>query len=298
MMPVPPPRLSVAFLAAGFGFLILPFADAMGKILGLEGVSPIQIGWGRWVAHAAIMTPLVLILYGRASLRPSRPWGQLLRALFLIAATLFFFTGLTMLPLPTMTATLFVAPLIVTVLSGLVLRERVGPWRWFGVVVGFSGMLLIVKPGVDAFQVGSLFALATAACFAGYLLVTRRIAGQNPPMVTMMWMGLIGVAVMSLFVGPVYQPFTGMQWAMIGLMGAILTLGHGLIVWAADRLEASAMAPMPYLEMVTSTLLGLYFFDEFPEVTTWLGCGLVVGAGILIAWRESRLVRQTPVKLR
>ncbi len=298
MMPVPPPRLSVAFLAAGIGFLILPFADAMGKILGLEGVSPIQIGWGRWVAHAAIMTPLVLILYGRASLRPSRPWGQLLRALFLIAATLFFFTGLTMLPLPTMTATLFVAPLIVTVLSGLVLRERVGPWRWFGVVVGFSGMLLIVKPGVDAFQVGSLFALATAACFAGYLLVTRRIAGQNPPMVTMMWMGLIGVAVMSLFVGPVYQPFTGMQWAMIGLMGAILTLGHGLIVWAADRLEASAMAPMPYLEMVTSTLLGLYFFDEFPEVTTWLGCGLVVGAGILIAWRESRLVRQTPVKLR
>jgi len=292
MVTVPGPRLSLAFLIAGMGFLMLPLADALGKMMGAEGLSPLQIGWGRWVAHAAIMTPLVLILYGRAALRPKQFWGQVIRALLLVTATMFFFTGLLTIPLPTMTATLFVAPLLVTALSGLVLKERVGIWRWSGVVVGFLGMLLIVRPGADSFQTGSLYALATAACFAGSLLETRKIAGQNPPMVTMMWMGFIGVLVMSVVVIPVYQPFTPRQWGMIGIMGAILTLGHGLIVWAADRLEASAMAPMPYLEMVTSTIVGYYVFQDFPTLTTWIGCGMVTASGIFIAWRENRLNKQ------
>ncbi|HBM14507.1 MAG TPA: hypothetical protein DD390_17580, partial [Rhodospirillaceae bacterium] len=100
MVTVPGPRLSLAFMIAGMGFLMLPLADALGKMMGAEGLSPLQIGWGRWVAHAAIMTPLVLILYGRTALRPKHFWGQVIRALFLVTATVFFFTGLLTIPLP------------------------------------------------------------------------------------------------------------------------------------------------------------------------------------------------------
>lgn len=290
----PSPSAALGFLAAGFGFLVLPIADALGKQLGLEGVHALQLSWGRWVANALIMIPIVLFVYGRRALRPQSMGLQSARALCLVGATGFFFTAILQLPLATVTATLFVAPLLVTALSGIVLGERVGPRRWTAVAIGFAGMLLIVKPGFAAFEVGSLFALGAATCFACYLLLTRKIAGRNPPLVTSMWMGIVGMVVMSAVVVPVYEPFTIRQWCFVGVMGVILTFGHCLIIWAADRLEASAMAPMPYLEMITSTLVGLLVFDEFPVATTWAGCGLIVAGGLFVAWRESRLKGRVP----
>jgi drug/metabolite transporter (DMT)-like permease len=290
----PSAGLSLGFIAAGFGFLVLPLADAIGKQLGLEGVHALQLSWGRWLANAVLLTPVVLLLYGRRSLRPQSPGLQILRALCLVGATGFFFSAVVLMPLASVTATLFIAPLLVTALSGLLLKESVGPRRWAAVALGFAGMLLIVKPGIGEVNPGSLFALGAACCFATYMLLTRKMAGRNPPLVTAMWMGLIGLVVMSVVVVPVYEPFTLRQWGLVGIMGAILTAGHCLIIWAAERLEASAMAPMPYLEMITSTAVGLILFDEFPEATTWIGCALIVAGGLFVAWRESRLGRPPP----
>lgn len=281
-------RVGIGLFAAGLGFLVLPLGDAVGKVLVADAVHPLQIGWGRWIAHAAIMTPLVLALYGAKAFRPRDLPAQIPRGLFLCSATAFFFFALPHLPIATITATLFVAPILVTALSGPLLGERVGPRRWAAVATGFCGMLLIVRPFDGAINIGSLYALGAASCFACYLLTTRRLAGRTPPLVTMMWMGLIGVAAMSAIVWPVFQPFTTQQWGFIALIGIVLVIGHGLVVWAADRVEASAMAPMPYLEMVTSTLVGLLIFDEFPEAIVWAGCALVIAGGLYIAWRESR----------
>lgn len=284
----PSTRLSLGFLAAGIGFLVLPIADALGKYIGVEGVHPLQLAWGRWLANASILLPIVLILHGGRGLLPSTPVLQTLRALCLIAATGFFFSAIVIMPLATATATLFVAPLIVTAFSGLLLGERVGPRRWGAVVVGFLGMLLIVKPGAETIQLGSLFALGAASCFAFYLLLTRKIAGRTPALVTALWMGIVGLIVMSIAVLPFFEPFTPRQWVLIWIMGAVLTFGHCLIIWAAERLEASAMAVMPYLEMVTSTILGFLVFQEFPEASTWIGCSLIILGGLFVAWRESR----------
>jgi drug/metabolite transporter (DMT)-like permease len=281
-------RVGIGMLIAGLGFLILPLGDAIGKTLAADGVHPLQIGWGRWVAHFAIMAPLVLALHGAKAFDPRDLPAQIPRGLFLCAATAFFFLALPHLPLATITATLFVAPILVTALSGPILGERVGPRRWMAVVVGFCGMLLIVRPFDGSINIGSVFAVGAASCFACYLLTTRRLAGRLPPLVTMMWMGLVGVIAMSAIVWPVFTPFSPAQWGGIAAIGVVLVIGHGMVVWAADRVEASAMAPMPYLEMVTSTLVGLVFFDEFPEAIVWAGCALVVGGGLYIAWRESR----------
>lgn len=266
----------------------MPIADAMGKYIGVEGVHPLQLAWGRWLANASVLLPIVVFLHGRRAFLPHAPGMQTLRALCLVAATGFFFSAIVIMPLATATATLFVAPLIVTAFSGLLLGEQVGLRRWGAVVVGFLGMLLIVKPGVGVIQAGSLFALGAATCFAFYLLLTRKIAGQTPALVTALWMGFIGLIVMSVAVIPFFEPFTPRQWMLIWIMGAILTLGHCLIIWAAERLEASAMAVMPYLEMVTSTILGFLVFNEFPETLTWVGCSLIVMGGLFVAWRESK----------
>lgn len=284
----PSVRVTLGFLAAGLGFLLLPVSDAIAKAMGIGGVHPLQIGWGRWLAQVVYMLPLALVFYGRRALVPKAPLTQIGLGLSVAGATVLVFFGLRELPMPTVTATLFVAPLIVTAVSGLVLGERVGPWRWGAVAVGFVGMLLIVKPGTARFEIGSLYAVGGAICLVLYLLIARKNAGRNPPMVTMLWMGIVGAIGMTPLAWPVYQAFTAEQWLHIAIMGAVLTLGHGLIVWAADRLEASAMAPMPYFEMVTATILGYLIFGEFPALSVWLGCGLVIGGGLFVAWREAR----------
>ncbi|WP_421882028.1 DMT family transporter [Pacificispira sp.] len=284
----PSARVTLGFLAAGLGFLLLPVSDAIAKAMGIGGVHPLQIGWGRWLAQVVYMLPLALCFYGRKALFPKAPLTQIGLGLSVAGATVLVFFGLRELPMPTVTATLFVAPLIVTAVSGLVLGERVGPWRWGAVAVGFVGMLLIVKPGTARFEIGSLYAVGAAICLVLYLLIARKNAGRNPPMVTMLWMGIVGAIGMTPLALPVFQAFTAEQWLHIAIMGAVLTLGHGLIVWAADRLEASAMAPMPYFEMVTATVLGYVVFNEFPALSVWLGCGLVIGGGLFVAWRETR----------
>lgn len=279
---------ALGVLAAGLGFLLLPISDGIAKAMGLSGISPLQIGWGRWLAQIVLMLPIVLALYGVRGLRPKAPGLQIGIGLSVAAATVLVFFAVRELPMPTVTATLFVAPLIVTALSGLLLGEQVGPRRWLAVLAGFAGMLLIVKPGTAGFDLAILYPLGAAAALVGYLLFARKGAGRNPPAVTMLWMGLVGFAAMSALVWPVYTPFGAADWAMIGIMGLVLTAGHALIIWAADRAEASAMAPTPYLEMVTATAVGYFVFDEFPVLTTWAGCGLVIAAGLFVAWRESR----------
>jgi drug/metabolite transporter (DMT)-like permease len=287
---------AIGVLAAGVGFLMLPISDGIAKAMGLAGVSPLQIGWGRWLAQIVLMLPIVLAFHGGRALRPAAPGIVAGLGLCVAAATVLIFFGVRALPMPTVTACLFLAPLIVTGLSGILLGERVGPRRWAAVLAGFAGMLLIVKPGTAGFELAILYPLGAAAALVGYLLFARIGAGRNPPAVTMLWMGIVGFAAMSALVWPVYQPFTLREWGLIAIMGLVLTAGHGLIIWAADRAEASAMAPTPYLEMVTATAVGYFVFGEFPVLTTWVGCGLVIAAGLFVAWRESRIGKAQATK--
>lgn len=284
----------LAVLVAGIGFLILPVGDAMGKYLVVQGVSPMQISWGRWVAHVLALTPIVALVAGRTMWRwPVQPGLQMLRAVCLFATTILFFTGLVRVPLADATAVLFVAPLIVTALSFLLLRESVGLWRLGAVVVGFLGMLLIVKPGLKVIDGAMLAVLGAAAGFAVYLVLTRKIAGHNSSLVAIWWMGVFGTLVMSLAVIPFWQPLTLQQWGILGAIGVVMAFGHLLVIWAAERAEASAIAPTPYLEIVTSTMLGYWIFDTLPDALSWVGIVIVIAAGLIVAWRER--ARETPL---
>lgn len=282
-------RLAVfALLVAACGFLMLPIGDSIGKILGEDGMSPIQTTWGRWTAQTLLLTPIVLALYGRAALRPAKPALQVVRGLGIALATICYFTAVREIPLPDAAGVLFVAPLLVTALSGVILRERVGPRRWAAVVIGFLGMLLIVKPGTGAMQLGSLWALAAACLFAGFMILTRHLAGLTKPLISLWWTGLVGTVMMTAIVTPFWQTPTLTEWVMLGFLGLNMAIGHLLILWAADRAEASAMAPMPYMEMVMATTLGYFIFGDFPDLYTWIGCAIVIASGLFVALRERK----------
>lgn len=279
--------------AAITAFLLLPFGDAIGKFLVTQDMGVVQVTWGRWFFHSLLLTPLVLIRYGKTALRVPNPALQFSRAAALAMATVFFFWSLRHIPLANATAVLFVAPLLVVALSALFLGEKVGPRRWGAVAAGLAGVLLIVRPGAggdDAgngiLQLGSALALGAAICFALYMVLTRRAAGRAPPLVALWWMGIVGMVLTSAVALPNWQPPTSEQWGLMAGIGLVMLTGHLMVFWAADRIEASALAVTPYLEMVTSTVLGYLIFGDFPEMLTWAGCAIVIGAGLFVAWRE------------
>ena len=163
---------------------VLPFLDAIAKYLGQQGVPVLQIVWARLFFGAFLTMPFALKLAGPRGLVPNMPVMHTIRAALMIAATAFFFMGLHYLSIADTLAIFFVQPLIVTLLSPLVLGETVGIRRWVAVVVGFIGTLIIIRPGFQELTPGVPLALASGLSLAIYLLLTRRIAGSAPAMVT------------------------------------------------------------------------------------------------------------------
>ena len=265
---------------------ILPFLDVVAKFLGQQGMPILMIVWARMVFGAALTLPVALRIGGRARLWPDRPLFHLMRAVFLIAATFFFFWSLKFLGIAEALAIFFVQPLVVTALSPLVLGEKVGIRRWAAVAVGFAGTLIILRPGLSPIGAGQVLAFASGVSLAAYMLVTRRMAGRDHAVVTMLHTSLMGAIVTSAMVPFVWQAPEAGQWGLLLLVGIIATAGHVLITRAYDHAEASLLAPLAYTEIVMATVLGWWFFGDLPDGWTFVGVAILIGSAIYISARE------------
>lgn len=265
---------------------ILPFLDVCAKILGRQGVPVIEVVWARMVFGTLFTLPFAWRAAGQGVLVPARPVVHGFRAAFLIGATAFFFLGLRYMPIADTLAIFFVQPLVVTALSPVVLGERVDGRRWAAVVVGFLGTLVIIRPGIQAVNAGVVFALAAGLSMALYMLMTRRIAGSAPAVVTTFQTNLAGAALASLAVAPVFEPPAPQQWGLFALLAVIAGAGHYLIVRAYDLCQASLLAPLAYSEMIMATVAGWWFFGDLPDVWTFVGVGILIGSAVVISLGE------------
>lgn len=265
---------------------VLPFLDVIAKYLGQQGVPVLQIVWARLFFGTLLTMPLALRISGARQLMPNMPVMHAVRACFMIAATAMFFWALQYLPIADTLAIFFVQPLIVTMLSPLVLGEKVGIRRWLAVMIGFLGTLIIIRPGFQELNPGVFLALGAGASLAVYLLLTRKIAGSAPAMVTTFYTSLMGAIIMSVIVLFVWEPPTPAQWGLFVLLSFIANGGHYLIIKAYDHGEASLLAPLAYTEMVMATIAGWYFFGDFPDRWTFLGVGILIVSAVYISWRE------------
>jgi drug/metabolite transporter (DMT)-like permease len=265
---------------------VLPFLDVIAKHLGEQGVPVLQIVWARLFFGALLTLPFALKLAGVKGLVPNMPLMHAVRAGFIIAATGFFFWALHYLPIADTLAIFFVQPLILTMLSPFFLGEHVGVRRWSAVLTGFLGTLIIIRPGFQELNPGVFMALAAGACLAFYLLLTRKIAGSAPAMVTTFYTTLSGAIIMSAAVLFVWETPTLSQWGYFVLLSVIANGGHYLIIRAYDHAEASLLAPLAYTEIIMATLAGWYFFGDFPDGWTFLGVGILIASAIYISWRE------------
>ncbi|MEM1420369.1 MAG: DMT family transporter [Pseudomonadota bacterium] len=274
--------------------LFIPGIDAIAKLLA-DRVPAAQISWSRFFFQTLYIAPIILLTIGPAAMRAKNPPVVILRGVLIAAATLFFFTSLRYLPLAEAIAIFFVEPLLLTVLSAIFLRERIGWRRILAVIVGLGGAQLIIQPSFAEVGWPALLPLGAAATFAVYLLLTKTLAASERPLTLHLWAGIAGTAALGIAMGvgvvtgvesftPVW-PSAG-DWLFLALLGAIATAAHFLVVIAFGLAPASLLAPFQYLEIVSATLLGYLIFNDFPGPQTWAGIAIIIGAGGFVLWRE------------
>lgn len=281
------PLRGIALMLAAMA--VLPFLDVLAKTLGNQGVPVLQIVWARMAFGAVLTLPFAMRIGGMRATVPDRPGMHALRAALLIGATGFFFQALRTLPIADALAIFFVQPLVITMFSPLILGESVGWRRWAAVGVGFVGVLVIIRPGFQTFDIGMAYALLAGASLAFYMLITRRISGHAHAMVTTFHTSLLGGGMMTVLVLALgWASVTPQQWLMLLGVGFVATAGHFLIVKAYDNAEASLLAPLGYTEMIGAVVLGWWFFGDFPDGWTFVGVGILIASAIYISMREQR----------
>ena len=273
---------------------VLPLIDVCAKFLGQQGVPVFQMVWARFFFGALFTLPLAMSVAGRAAFKPVNPVFNTARAVFLISGTAFFFLALKHLPIADTLAIYFVQPIIITALSPIVLGEHVGLRRWATVAVGFIGVLIIIRPGFQALNIGVVYALLAGASSAFYILVTRHLTGKADAMVTTFQTSVMGALALSAAAPVYWLPVSQQQWLLLVLLGGIAIAGHYLITKAYDYAEASLLSPFNYTEMITAVIVGWYFFNDFPDTWTFTGVAILISCAIYVSWQEGARRISTP----
>jgi drug/metabolite transporter (DMT)-like permease len=249
----------------------------------------IELLWARTAGHLAFVVAAFGPRHGRRLFATRHPVFQLTRSLLLLGSTAFNFAALRFIALATAATINFTAPCIVALLAVPMLGERVGARRWLAIAVGFAGVLVVVGPGRDVAQLASLLSLGTAVCYAGYQVLTRRVAATDPPETTVGYSALVGTALTTVLVPFSWvSPASWTQAALLLSMGLTGGIGHYLVARAYMWAPASVVSPFNYAQLLGAAVTGYLFFGEVPGPALWAGAALIVASGLAIALEESR----------
>lgn len=279
------PLQGIAWMVAGV--FLLSVMDALSKHAVSQLSIPVLIA-ARSLMVLVLLGPWVLHSGGWSALRTRRPWAHGVRGLFAVCSLLAFLESLRLLPLATVIAISFAAPLFMTLLSVPLLEERVGVHRWGALLAGFLGVTLIVGPQAmdGVLTLGTGLALVAAFFYAASMVCVRWLLPTESDLSMLVWqnltMGLAG-AVGLLFVPLEVTP--GM-WPIIALMAVLVLLGQRCTFRALRLAPIGVVAPFHYSELLFAAMFGWVFWQEWPGPHVWWGVFFVVGAGLYTLWRE------------
>ena len=277
------PFRGIALILASTVFL--GASDVTAKYLSAT-LPSIEIAWIRFLVFSLIMVPAMLPDSPLFALRTGRPGLQVMRGIVLLLSSLFFISGLRFLPIAEASATGFVAPLFVTALSIVFLRESVGVRRWLATAVGLIGVLIILRPGSSAFHPAAFFPIVSALAWACTLIMTRMLSGREHAITTMAYSSIVGVCVISALVPFVWVAPTWHDILFGIFIGVASTAGQWIVVLAFRYADASVLAPFSYTQLLWVSILGFVIFGEVPDVWTVTGAAFIVASGLYTAHRE------------
>jgi len=280
------PWLGILFMSIACA--LFPVQNAFVKLL--TGIYPFQeVVWVRLAVHLVLMCVVFLPSRGLALLRTRAPVQQLICSLGLLGSTLFFFSAAKHVGVTEAIAISFVSPLAVVFLAWPLLGERVTFVRLASVVIGFVGVMIVIRPGSSVFQWASLMMLASAIFYAVYQIVVRRVAAVDSPATTAFYCAL-GCTVATSFLVPFHwrTPDNWRDLAMMVSLGISGGFGHYCVARAFSYAPANLIAPLNYTQMIGSVVIGYLMFAEIPDFYTWLGSAVIIAAGLLVGWQSQR----------
>ena len=262
----------LAYILNISGWLLLPFMDGIAKYLSSE-IHFIQVVWGRYFFMLLVSFPLAFIFFRKEISFPKTISVQLFRSFFLFLSTVFFFYAIS----------------VITLAEALTL----GIHRWTAVLIGFFGVMIIIRPGFIEINFASFSAIAAGISYAFYIIYTRKLSFTDSAVVTLLFTGIVGCIFISLIVPFYWINLDLRQLLLLISLASIGTLGHFLIILSLRLGEASKLAPLGYFEISTNILVGYAFFGDLPDIWIYLGLSLIVFSGIYILIRERREIKKT-----
>jgi drug/metabolite transporter (DMT)-like permease len=271
-------------MVAAVGFFVS--MDTIAKYLSRWYPVPLIV-WARYVANLAILLAFLAARGDLRLLRTARPGLQFARGLLLALATLLFFTSLSVLPLANANAIGFVMPLFVAALAVPMLGERLEMPRLVAILAGLAGALVIVRPGSELFTPYALLPLGMAICNALYQILTRKLAGLEPPLTSLVWGAIVGAVLLSIAAPFVWAtPQAASHGVLILAIGVLASVGHFLLIKSYEFAGASLLAPYTYTALVWAMLSGWLVFGDFPDGISLFGMGIIVLSGLYLANRQ------------
>ena len=269
-------------------WMMLPIMDGFAKYLS-SSLPVLQITWSRYFFTVVIVLPVMLVFFRKNLTWTEQPKLQLIRGLLLFCANILFFYSISIISLAKALTLAFVAPLIVTALSPVLLGEKVGFRRWGAVIVGFIGSLIVIRPGFLEINPASFAALGTGVLYGFYLIVTKKLHNSDSPLLTLLLTGIVGAILGSVIMPVVWVQPTITEWYMMFAIGFFATIGHLFLIMSLRYADASKLAPFGYFEIISNIIIGYYFFNHFPDNWTFLGLFIIISSGIYIFRREMQI---------
>ena len=270
---------------------IFSIIDTSAKYLVMAAIPAVQVAFMRY----AVQFLFTLIEGSRDGITAIRSLDRTtlalltLRGSLLVVSTFFNFVAVKYLSLTMTAAIMFSSPIFVALFSIVFLKERVGIWRWSAIIVGFLGVLIIVRPLDDDFHWAALLSLHNAIAISVFSMITRRLAGTVNAQVMQFFSGGLGTIALCPFAIYAWSmPTQTIGWTLLVIVGAAAWLGHNMFSRAHVYANAATLMPFSYSFIIFMALSSYVVFATHPDVWVFIGAGLVAGSGLIIWWRENQ----------
>ncbi len=271
-----------AILMVMVALSIAAFSGAIMKSL-TSDLSPYQIVWFRFAGMSLLLLPYLAWRYGLKGLFPARPWVQLLRGLTMAGATSAFVIGAKTVDYADAIAILYAYPFLLVVIAVVFLGERAGLSVWIGIVAGFGGVLMVMRPDFEELNIGNLYIFACAVIVSVQMALNRKLGFVSPPLVTAFAGAVCATLAVSLMLPGAWQPIPDSAWLPILVLIFSGAVNQTMLVVAFARADASTLAPFTYFEIVSAVIFGFLFFGTLPSALSWAGIALISVGGIYVA---------------
>ena len=267
------------------GVFLFAAVDMHAKLL-TETLHPLQIVWSRQLG--LLLGVLLLLAFRGFTILHTHHLGlQITRGLMAAGSASLFVYAIRHVPLADGIAVTFIAPFLVTVIGALVMHEPVGIRRWIAVALGFVGVLVVIRPGLEVFHPAILLILLAALLFALRQILSRVVAGTDPIITTVTYTALAASITLTIPLPFIWQwPTSSIELFLLISMAILAAVAEIMVIKALDIADAVVVAPVHYSIIIWATFYGFIVFDHLPDMWTWVGASIIVIMGAYTLHRE------------